>query len=127
MLAQRPSFRFLTTAAVGSLFILTFLLFGFRQSGDSSRFALKSNQPRPQLHCPSLEPANGTWEFVVERDGNNHGLPEEQCRIAFPKLYLEVDKSASLKQEKRISYQELDSRNVEDSMVRAIIDQGEVS
>lgn len=126
MLAQRPSFRFLATGAVGSLFILTFLLFGIRQSGSSTLYALKTSQPRPQLHCPSLDSANGTWEFIVERDGQDHGLSEEQCRVAFPKLFIEIDKSASLKQGNHISYKELDSRNVEDSMVRGIIDQGEV-
>jgi hypothetical protein len=127
MLSQRPSFRFLATGAVGSLFILTFLLLSIRQSGSSTLYSLKTSQPRPQLHCPSHESANGTWEFVVERDGQDHGLSEEQCRITFPKLFIEIDKSASLKQENHISYTELDSRNVEDSMVRGIIDQGEVS
>jgi hypothetical protein len=56
----------------------------------------------------------------------NHGLSDEQCQLAFPKLFVEVDKSASLKREARITYKDLDSREVEDGMVRAIIDQGQV-
>lgn len=90
---------------------------------------MKNPRPSPP-QCPSVEfsaPSNDTWGFVVGHDGQNHGLSEEQCRIAFPKLYIEIDKSALLKQEKHISYKELDSRDVEDGMVRGIIDQGEVS
>ncbi|KAJ5081260.1 hypothetical protein N7456_013498 [Penicillium angulare] len=126
MLAQKPSFRFLATGAVGSLFILAFLLFGIHQSDSSTLYTFKTSQPRPPLHCPSVEPTNGTWEFAVERDGLDYGLSEEQCHIAFPKLFIEIDKSVALRQNNHISYKELDSRNLEDSMVRAIIDQGEL-
>lgn len=128
-MAQRPSFRFLATGAVVSLFFLTFLILGFHRSGDSTRFILKNSRPNPPQCLPveSSAPSNDTWEFVVGRDGQNHGLSEEQCRIAFPKLYVEIDKSTLLKQETPISFKELDSREVEDGMVRGIIDQGEVS
>lgn len=128
-MAQRPSFRFLATGAVISLFFLTFLILGLHRVRDSSRYFIKNSRPNPPK-CPSHEssaPSNGTWEFVVGRDGRNHGLSEEQCLIAFPKLYIEIDKSALLKQETPISFKELDSRDVEDGMVRGIIDQGEVS
>ncbi|KAJ6006931.1 hypothetical protein N7451_004875 [Penicillium sp. IBT 35674x] len=128
MMAQRPSFRFLATGAVVSIFFLTFLILEFHRSGDPTRYFLKNSRPSsPQ--CPSVEysaPSNDAWEFVVGRDGQNHGLSEEQCRIAFPKLYAEVDKSVLVKQEKHITYKELDSRDVEDGMVRGIIDQGEL-
>ncbi|KAJ5729598.1 uncharacterized protein N7483_004106 [Penicillium malachiteum] len=128
MLAQRPSFRFLATGVLGSLFILTFLFIGIHRSGGPALYFPKSSQSHTQLRCPSPDttPSNGTWEFLVERDGQNHGLSEEQCNIAFPKLFVEIDKSAALKQDNRISYKELDSRDVEDGMVRVIIDQGEL-
>lgn len=128
-MAQTPSFRFLATGAVVSLFFLTFLIFGLHRSEGSTRYFLKSSRPSPP-QCPSVEssaPSNDAWEFIVGRDGQNHGLSEEQCRIAFPKLYAEIDKSVLLKQEKHITYKELDSRDVEEGMVRGIIDQGEVS
>ncbi|KAJ5618302.1 hypothetical protein N7528_006945 [Penicillium herquei] len=128
MLAQRPSFRFLATGALGSLVILTFLFIGIHRSGGAALYVPKTSQSHTQLRCPSPDttPSNGTWEFLVERDGQNHGLSEEQCNIAFPKLFVEIDKSAALKQETRISYKELNSRDVEDGMVRGIIDQGEL-
>ncbi|KAJ5555792.1 hypothetical protein N7535_008224 [Penicillium sp. DV-2018c] len=126
MLTQRPSFRSLAAGAAVTLILLTFLLFGPDTSrGLSSKYIIK---PYPsQKYCaPPLNSSAG-WEFVVERDGNNHGLSEDQCRIAFPKLYLEIDKSSSLRTDKQISYTELNSRTVDDGMVRGIIDRGEVS
>lgn len=134
MFAQRGSvsFRFLLTGALVSIFILTFLLFGPRESRDIAiKYVLKTPF-RPDSHtpCPSLiqPPSRNrtSWEFVVVRDGNNHGLSEDQCRRAFPKLFVEVDKSALLRRDKRVSFKELDSRTVDDGMVRGIIDQGEV-
>lgn len=128
MFTQRPSFRFLATGAAISLFVLTFLFIS-RSHDSGFRYILKASRPNTHSHCPSLDtsPQNKSWEFVVERDGNNHGLSEEQCGIAFPKLFGEIDKSTSLKRDNQISFKELDSRNVEDGMVRGIIDRGEVS
>jgi hypothetical protein len=125
MFTQRPSFRFVATGAVVSLFVLAFLVLGNSSHGLSSKFNLKTqSRPYPQNCIP---PSNSSgWEFIVERDGNNHGLSEDQCRIAFPKLFVEIDKSSELKSDKRVSYKELDSRTVDDGMVRGIIDRGEV-
>jgi hypothetical protein len=137
MFAQRPSFRFLTVGALFSLVTLTFLLLNTRRSRDlTSQYILKT--PRPVSHCPpssSTQPLpNNTninnqleaWEFHVDRDGNDHGLSEEQCRIAFPKLFGEIEKSAALRSQDLISYEELRGREIEDGMVRCIIDRGEV-
>jgi hypothetical protein len=126
MLTQRPSFRFLATGAVVSLLLLTFFVCGTGTSrGLSSKYSIKP-YPRQQSCAPPVNASAG-WEFAVERDGNNHGLSEDQCRIAFPKLFLEIDKSSSLRTDKRVSYTELNSRTVDDGMVRGIIDRGEVS
>lgn len=125
MLTQRPSFRYLATGAVVSLFILAFLVLGTGAPSLSSQFNIKT-QSRQQYCVPPVNSSAG-WEFVVERDGNNHGLSEDQCRIAFPKLFVEIDKSSTLRANKLVSYKELDSRTVDDGMVRGIIDRGEVS
>lgn len=137
MFAQRPSFRFLAVGALFSLVTLTFLLLNTRRSRDlTSQYILKT--PRPVSHCPpssSTQPLpNNTnthnqleaWEFHVGRDGNDHGLSEEQCQIAFPKLFGEIEKSAALRSQDLISYEELRGREIEDGMVRCIIDRGEV-
>ncbi|KAJ5085177.1 hypothetical protein N7532_009948 [Penicillium argentinense] len=129
MLAQLPSFRFLVTGATIALFTLTFLLLSTRQSSGSSLRYLAKTQ-RPSSNClPSFQaPFNisGDWDFVVGRDGSDHGMSEERCKIAFPKLFGEIEKSAALRAQSRISYAELDSREVEDGMVRVIIDKGEL-
>lgn len=126
MLTQRPSFRFVAIGAVVSLFVLAFLVLGTSPRGLSSKFNIKTqSRPAPQTCVPSSNSSG--WDFVVERDGNNHGLSEDQCRIAFPKLFSEIDKSSQLKADTRISYGELDSRAVDDGMVRAIVDRGQVS
>ena len=132
MLAQRPSFRFLAPGAVISIIAFTFLLFSTHPTHDAaSKYILKTAHPAfSQVHCVqeiSTTPPNGSWEFVAERDALNHGLSDEQCRLAFPKLFVEVDKTASLKQDTRITYKDLDSREVENGMVRAIVDRGQVS
>lgn len=132
MLAQRPSFRFLATGAIVSIVAFTFLIVGTRSSRDAaSRFILKTYRPESssQTHCAQEKyttPLNGSWEFVVERDALNHGLSDEQCQLAFPKLFGEIEKSVLLRQDARITYKDLDSREVEDGMVRAIIDRGQV-
>ncbi|KAK7956654.1 uncharacterized protein PG986_005876 [Apiospora aurea] len=43
-----------------------------------------------QLEMMEPEP---TWEFVVGRDDLNYGLTDEQCDIAFPLLYEELDRA----------------------------------
>ncbi|CAI7594111.1 unnamed protein product [Penicillium bialowiezense] len=125
MLTQRPSFRFVAIGAVVSIFVLAFLVLGTSPRGLSSKFNIKTqSRPAPQTCIPSSNSSG--WDFVVERDGNNHGLSEDQCRIAFPKLFSEIDKSSQLKANTRISYGELDSRAVDDGMVRAIVDRGQL-
>ena len=129
MFPQSPSLRFLAVGATISLFVFAFFLLASRSHDSKIHYILKDSRPNTPFHCASSESSlrNNSWEFLVDRDGDNHGLSEEQCQIAFPKLFVEIEKSASLKVENRISFKELDSRNVEDGMVRGIIDHGEVS
>lgn len=122
MLAQKASFLI---GVAGTFVGLTLLIISIRQLMSSpGQYILKSSRPA----CPSTHPVphNASWQFNVEHDGHYHGLSEEQCRIAFPKLFGEVDKSAQLRQDKHITFEELDSRNVEEGMVRGIIEKGEV-
>lgn len=124
MFAQKPAFRLLTGVVV-TFSVLTFLIISARQfMGSPAQYVLKSSR----TSCPQTHPIphNGSWEFDVQHDGHNHGLSEEQCRIAFPKLFGEIEKSAEMRQNKHITFQDLDSRNVEEGMVRGIIENGEV-
>ena len=118
--------RCLITAAVLSLFVFSLVL-STRDSSDVAKYVIKT-PPKPQSPPPGPDGEKVTepWEFVVERDGDNHGLSEEQCRVAFPKLYEEVDKSTEFRKENKIKLKELNSIPVEDGMVRALIHHGEV-
>ncbi|KAK2804030.1 hypothetical protein FQN51_002560 [Onygenales sp. PD_10] len=66
------------------------------------------------------------WEFVVERDGDNYGLSRGQCQKAFPKLFLEIEKAVVARQGRKITFDEINSKPLKRSMVRAMIYQGEL-
>ncbi|KAI1978859.1 hypothetical protein LOZ53_002808 [Ophidiomyces ophidiicola] len=68
----------------------------------------------------------GLWEFVATRDADNYGLSRAQCHSAFPKLYVEIQRSVSERQAKKITYEELNSTRLEDAMVRAMVYNGEL-
>ena len=117
--------RCIYAGAFISFIILTYFLFDNRSSG-TAKYVIK---PSTTYHAPpssSGNDTNGQWEFVVERDADNHGLSEEQCRIAFPKLYFEIDKSAAFRENSSITFKELDSIPIEDGKVRGMIHHGEV-
>lgn len=118
--------RLLATASLLSLLTIT-LFVATRDSSATRKYVLKTpSKPQTQLQwqtCPSNEP----WEFITARDADNHGLSEEQCRIAFPKLYFDIDESASERRNRSISFKEIDSVEVGEAVVRAGVFDGEVS
>ena len=117
--------RCLITAVILSLLVSS-LVFA-RDSNDVAKLKTPPKLQSPPAPGPDGEKVNEPpWEFVVERDGDNHGLSEEQCRVAFPKLYDEVDKSTEFRRQNKIKLKELNSIPVEDGMVRALIHHGEV-
>jgi hypothetical protein len=126
---QTPWTRFLVPGAAISLIIVTFLILGSQYSTDYAKYALKNSLKAvpPSPHCTSTNHTAADWEFEVQRDGDNHGLSDEQCRIAFPKLFIEIEKTAALRKERQITFKEVDDVVVEDGMVRAAIWNGEVS
>lgn len=70
--------------------------------------------------------ANASWEFIVERDGDNYSLTDEQCQTAFPLLFEEIEKSVAGRRSDPITFEELNSRSVKRSMVRGMIYDGDV-
>lgn len=143
--------RFLVLGGCLLLVVAAFLVFGFRKYdhysydlgngiGIGNGLFFKSppppTRPRPPPnHQDCTPPAqsqkdeNDTWEFIASRDGDNYGLSDEQCQIAFPRLFVEIDKSVALRADANnpITWKELNTRKVGDGLVRAIIDRGEVS
>lgn len=123
-----PPRRHLAAAIVISLLISFYLIY----STNAVRRYLNrplSHQPKPlplPTCLPTEGPAKPEWEFKVERDGDNYGLTDEQCQAAFPKLFVDIEKTVKARKDYPISYKEYNSRNLEKGMVRGIIFEGEV-
>lgn len=128
-----PRLRLIITAAALSVLTITVLVFS-RDADNSgkyipkaaNRYTGKSKSQQTQFStCLSCD-TNTSWEFVLERDADNHGLSEEQCKVAFPKLFVELERSVRERANRSISYKEVDSVEVGDGMVRGVISNGEV-
>ncbi|TKA25049.1 hypothetical protein B0A50_06113 [Salinomyces thailandicus] len=62
------------------------------------------------------------FAFDHNRDGRNYGLTEEQCTVAFPELYKEVDRAVEHRQKVgKVTQEELDVGWRGDGIVRARI------
>lgn len=89
-----------------------------------------SHQPKPSPSLPtclpSEEPSEIGWEFKAERDADNYGLTDKQCQAAFPKLFIDIEKSVKARKGNPISYKEYSSRKLEKGMVRGIVFEGGV-
>lgn len=123
--------RLLATASLLSL--LTVVLLLTKNPSTAGKYILKTPNRPPQLQSqPQTQsqsqtcPSNEQWDFIPARDADNHGLSAEQCRIAFPKLFFDIDESANARRNRSISFKEIDSTEVGDGVVRAGIFDGEV-
>ena len=122
--------RYVAAAILLSVTISLYLVY----STDTGRKLTNrplSHQPKPSLPTclqPEVPPesTDAGWEFKVERDGDNYGLTDEQCQAAFPKLFVELEKSVQARKDNPISYKEFTSRDIEKGMVRGLIFEGEV-
>ncbi|QKX55251.1 uncharacterized protein TRUGW13939_02343 [Talaromyces rugulosus] len=69
------------------------------------------------------------WQFVADHDGDNYALNAEQCLAAFPKLFIEIDKSVKQRKETKnpITFNEINSRKtLGQGIGRAMIYKGEL-
>lgn len=122
--------RYLAIAAFVALVLISFVTLHGTDSGENIRTVLGKGGPsksspttKPSILSP---PLTEEWKFDVNRDGDNYGLTDHQCDSAFPKLFVEIEKSVALRKDNHITFEELDSRPVTDGMVRAIVHDGEV-
>ncbi|KAK0941006.1 hypothetical protein LTR29_007423 [Friedmanniomyces endolithicus] len=75
--------------------------------------------PHSQSH---LGPPKQAWKYEYRRDRRDYGLSEEQCSVAFPELYEEVDRAVAYRQKRgNIALEELDVGWRGDGIVRALI------
>jgi len=50
---------------------------------------------KPVATSPSAATPTERWSFDAERDEHNFGLTDEQCLLAFPDFYREIDRAVS--------------------------------
>jgi hypothetical protein len=125
---NRRGFTHCASAAL-LLFILassSLLLFpdnrGPIPSSDNSRYyysdkapseespLLSSSAPQSTLPAwnsgpssPTTLPPVARWTFNSDRDERNFGLTEEQCSVAFPNFYTEIDRAVQYRKDKGFS------------------------
>lgn len=60
------------------------------------------------------------WEYNFPRDANNHGLSVDQCSVAFPDFYSDIDSAVASRKNDLVQPAELD---IQDNfcMVRVLI------
>jgi hypothetical protein len=97
----------------------------FDLSQDHNNTCVAPITPEP-LKESIIEPTTKQWQFEVTRDAENYGLDADQCESAFPKLYVEIDKSVALRKNNSITLEELDSRWVIPGIIRVMIYNGQV-
>lgn len=67
------------------------------------------------------------WEFDPDVDGRSYSLTDEQCDIAFPGLFSEIEQSVMSRLGNPITSEDLDENVHNDSNTRAMIYDGDVS
>ncbi|KAF2161762.1 hypothetical protein M409DRAFT_58838 [Zasmidium cellare ATCC 36951] len=91
-------------------------------SSTESTPAADNKVPETELEVEtSPEPKVESWSYEWERDRNNHGLTKEQCDIAFPELYNEIDRAVEYWKDRKITPQSIDLVDGNDGGVRVLI------
>ncbi|QDS76196.1 hypothetical protein FKW77_008238 [Venturia effusa] len=73
--------------------VVSLVLLWFTFYHDSSATSIVEAEKSPISPPKSSKPCIEHWSFDVRRDSRNLGLMDEQCDIAFPKLYTELDRA----------------------------------
>ena len=61
------------------------------------------------------------WTFDTRRDADNYGLTSEQCDIAFPNLFADIDRAVQSRQKNHITQGELTRHNGGAGMARVLV------
>lgn len=79
-----------------------------QQTGKAETQVKEAGEHHAPASAPHTEPAE-TWNFDLQRDELNFGLSDEQCQIAFPNLYYELDRARDhlLKQNRKLTEEDV--------------------
>ena len=119
-----------TGALSGLAFCLLFVTLYSSKSFPGRIHGLNPHRLPPSFERRPLEPcspvpADENWEFQAWRDAENYGLSDHQCETAFPKLFVEIDKSVA-RRGTNITFHDIDSQKQLNGMVRAMVYNGQV-
>src|ERR1700753_1436364 len=94
----------IATARIFYVIAAALIIIAIVASRRSSNSPLFTKPLGPTTYINTLPPA---WPFDTERDANNYGLTSDQCSIAFPGLYNEIDRVVQRRRSKPITKAEL--------------------
>ncbi|KAF2192674.1 hypothetical protein K469DRAFT_621220 [Zopfia rhizophila CBS 207.26] len=139
---------FFISACAIIIFLICTILYGTRSENPTLPSLVKEVLPAGRclceysttftcdtcLDCAATQsfPVNATseedeqWTFSYRRDGSNYALDEDQCQVAFPGLYEDIERAKGVRGRNKITEQELSSFKLTKGMVRAMIFNGEL-
>jgi hypothetical protein len=132
-----PTLRTLLLYATSTLLSIAVLIVFLTTHGPPSLDFLEKIplSGRPPLNSatkhvdegPPLTTQSG-WSFDYKKDARNFGLDEEQCLVAFPDLYKEIDRAVARGREtgRKITPEDLETEWRFDGIVRALIHDNEL-
>lgn len=92
---------------------------------DTSRNSYYQPNWSPPKQTTNFTASN--WTFNPETDGRSYSLTEEQCDIAFPGLFTEIEQSTMSRLDRPITREELEKNEHSNSNTWAMIYDGDVS
>ena len=87
---------------IGAVLVTIVIAAGLRHSTS-----LLSSKPLGSTKYELVNSLPNSWHFDTERDANNYGLTSDQCDIAFPGLFKEIDTMVQRRRSKPITEAEL--------------------
>lgn len=83
-------------------------------------------EPKEPPSATKLETTTAKWIFNTARDSDDLGLSEEQCNIAFPKQYADIQNNIANLTSNPITLSDLDAQDQHDQRVRVVVYDGDV-
>ena len=116
---------------LAGLLIISLLSFSLEwRTGDSKASVHRPKDSKskylPHIVSPFQGGNTGTWNFDVDRDGDDYGLSHTQCATAFPKLYSDIDEMVSRRKDRHLTKEDFDSVEDDATSIRAMVHSGEL-
>ena len=94
------------------------------EAENASSSKLPTNESNSTASADKAEKGKSSWSWDPKRDANNYGLSDEQCDIAFPKLYTDIEIMTARFKGDPITKQDV-ARSADDT-IHALIHEGDL-